>query len=313
MKLKDVYGLLKGTYDHWSDANTSEMGAALAYYTAFAVSPLVLIALTVATWIMGGPDAAKERVSTEVARTAGQPIADALQGFFNNPPDLGSGVLATTLAVVVLLFGASGVFGQLQLSLNTLWGVKPKPGRGIKGMLADRFLSFSMVFGTAFLLLVSLVISTALSALGGMLHPAPGFFAVLWQGLNLLVSFAVVAVLFALIFKVLPDATIAWRDVWVGAVVTAVLFTVGKYLLGLYLGRASVTSGFGAAGSLVVILLWVYYSSQILLFGAALTRVYSDRFGSHVRPAANAEPIAPAEQAKQGRPQTRPLDQHQPA
>src|SRR5690606_5334067 len=189
--------------------------------------------------------------------------------------------------------GASGAFAQLQDSLNTIWEVKPKEGRGIKGMLRDRFLSFSMVLVIGFLLLVSLAISAVLSGIGKFLAdllPMPG---AVMQALNFGISFAVTSLLFALIFKVLPDAEIRWRDVWVGAAVTALLFSVGRFLIGLYLGRSSVGSPYGAAGSLVVLLLWVYYSSQILFLGAEFTQVYTNRFGRKIRPKPNAEPLFP--------------------
>ncbi len=308
---KDIYELLKATYNAWSDAKASEMGGALAYYTVFAVSPLLLISIAVATWLLG-PEAAQARFNEELTATVGKPVADAIQSILVHAQGFGSGVLATVIGVVTLLFGASGVFGQLQESLNTIWGVEPKPGRGIRGLIRDRFLSFTMVLGTAFLLLVSLVISTALAALGHLLQPAPGVGAWVWQVVHALISFGIITLLFALIYKVLPDATIGWRDVWIGAVLTAALFTIGKYLLGLYLARGSVTSGYGAAGSLVLILVWVYYSSQILLFGAAFTRVYADRYGSHVRPTPNAVAVTPEAQARQGRPRAQPVGQHQP-
>ena len=192
-----------------------------------------------------------------------------------------------------MLLGAAGFFGQLQDALNTIWKVEPKPDRGWLAVLRERFLPFTMVLGTGFLLLMSLVLSAALEALGEFLTPEamPGG-AWLWRRLNLLVALAVVTLLFALIYKYLPDVRIAWGDVWVGAVVTAVLFTLGKYLIGLYLGRSGVSSTYGAAGSLVLILLWVYYSSQVFLFGAEFTRIYAIRRGSPVMPSANALPVS---------------------
>jgi membrane protein len=309
---RDIYELLKDTYNHWSDAKAPQMGASLAYYTVFSVSPLLLISIAVANWVLG-PEVAQDCFNNELTATVGKPVADAIQSILIHAQGFRSGVLATIAAVITLLCGASGVFGQLQESLNTIWGVEPKPGRGLKGIVRDRFLSFTMVLGTAFLLLVSLVISTALAALGHLIHPEAGFFAAVWQVVHGLISFGIITLLFALIYKVLPDATIGWRDVWVGAALTAVLFTVGKFLLGFYLARGSVTSGYGAAGSLVLILVWVYYSSQILLFGAAFTRVYADRYGSHVRPTPNAVAVTPEAQARQGRPRAQPIDQHQHA
>jgi membrane protein len=211
-----------------------------------------------------------------------------------------SGIVATVIAVVTLLFGASGLFGQLQDSLNTIWGVEPKSGRGIWGVIKDRFFSFVAVLGTGFLLLVSLVLTAGLSAMAKMfegLLPGP---EVLLQVLNFLISFAVIMGLFAMMFKILPDAQIAWSDVWVGAAMTALLFTIGKFLIGLYLGKSDVGSAYGAAGSLVIILVWVYYSAQILLFGAEFTQVYANRSGSRIVPTANA--VAVNGKAEGGRP-----------
>jgi membrane protein len=312
MTVNEVYGLLKDTFNHWSDAKAPRLGAALAYYTAFSLSPLLLICIGIASWVLGA-EVVQKRFSDELTAVMGPDVAKAVQSILVHAQGFGSGVIATIVGVVVLLFGASGVFGQLQDALNTIWGVEPKPGRGLWGLIHDRFLSLTMVMGIAFLLLVSLVISTALKSLGGVVAPAPGFMTVLWDIVNIVVSFGVITLLFALIFKVLPDATIGWRDVWIGAAITALLFTVGKYLLGLYLARSGTASGYGAAGSLVLILLWVYYSSQILLFGAAFTRVYADRYGSHVRPAPNAVAVTPEAQARQGQPQARPVNEPQHA
>jgi membrane protein len=199
-----------------------------------------------------------------------------------------TGLVATLIGFLTLLFGASGVFGQLQTSLNAIWGVQPKPGRGVLGIVRDRFLSFGFILVVGFLLLVSLFLTALIAFVGhwfsGM---APGM-ETLAQILNSVLSLAVITLLFAMIFKFLPDAKIAWRDVWIGALITAALFTAGKFALGLYLGKSGVASSYGAAGSLIVLLLWVYYSAQILFFGAEFTQVYANRFGSHVRPTDNA-------------------------
>jgi membrane protein len=198
------------------------------------------------------------------------------------------GVVSSILGIVVLLFGASGVFGELQGALNTIWEVAPKPGRGIWGTVRDRLFSFAMVMGVAFLLLVSLILSAALAAAGRFFERSlPGGEAV-WQIVNFVISFAVVSSLFAVTFKVVPDAKVRWRDVWIGAVVTAFLFSVGKFLIGLYLGKSTVASSYGAAGSIVLLVIWVYYSSLILFLGAEFTQVYAKRFGSRIRPSENA-------------------------
>jgi membrane protein len=231
-----------------------------------------------------GPEGGKA-IETMVAKGGTQP---------------GSGTLATILGVIMLLVGAAGLFGQLQDALNTIWEVQPKPGRGIWGFVQDRFLSFTMVLGSAFLLLVSLVISAALAAIGGLFGDWQT--GVVGQAVNQLISLAVITLLFAMIFKFLPDAKIAWRDVWLGAVITAILFTLGKFLIGLYLGHSSVGSVYGGAGSLAVLLIWLYYSSQIFLFGAEFTKVYANRFGSRIVPAKNAEPVTEEARAQQGIP-----------
>jgi len=300
MNLKAIYQLLKTTFDEWNDASAPRLGAALAYYTVFSLAPLLLLVIAIAGLFLG-EKAARGQIVEEIGDTVGGPVAESIQQMLEHAHSPTSGGIATAVAIVTLLFGASGVFGQLQDALNTIWQVKPKPGRGILGILRDRFLSMTMVLGTGFLLLVSLVVTAAIAALGKFLTPTalPGG-TYLWQGVNLLVSLGLITLLFAMIFKVLPDVKIEWRDVWIGAVITAVLFTVGKFLLGYYLGRGSVTSAYGAAGSLVVLLIWVYYSSQILLFGAAFTRVYATRFGSGVRPAPNAVPVTEEARAEQG-------------
>ena len=212
----------------------------------------------------------------------------------------GKGLLASVVGLIVLLFAGSGVFGELQDGLNTIWEVAPKVGRGVWGTIQDRFLSFAMVLGTGFLLLVSLVLSAALSAIGkwsASILPGPdSVFQVANQGISL----AVVTILFAMIFKVLPDVEIRWRDVWIGAVATALLFTIGKFVLGLYLGRAAVGSAYGAAGSLVVVLVWVYYSAQILYLGAEFTQSYARMYGSRIRPAANATAVTERARTEQG-------------
>jgi membrane protein len=212
-----------------------------------------------------------------------------------------SGLLAGILGVVTLLIGAGGVIGQLHDSLNTIWGVQPKPGNGLLSLLRERFLSFAMVVGLGFLLLVSLVVSAVLTALFQVLGGALPGGTVLWHAVELLVSFGFITLLFALMYKALPDVRIAWRDVWIGAAITALLFTVGKFLLGLYLGQSGVTSAYGAAGSLVLVLLWVYYSALIVFFGAEFTQVYATTYGAGMRPAENAEPLPQTAPPSSGR------------
>lgn len=303
MNAKVIWWLVRKTYEEWSEHKAPRLAAALSYYTVFSLAPLLLLAIAVAA-LTFGKQAAQGHIVREIRGTVGQPSAQAIEDMIRHASDTGSGILATVIGLGVLLFGASGIFGQLQDALNTIWEVTPKPGRGVWSVVKDRFLSFTMVFGSSFLLLVSLVVSAALSVLNEFLTPTslPGG-GYLWQLLNQAVSFGLITLLFALTYKVLPDAQIAWKHVGVGAAVTALLFTVGKYLIGLYLGQASVTSAFGAAGSLVVILLWVYYSSLVFLFGAEFTRVYALHYcGAAGAPKANAVAVTSEALARQGMP-----------
>lgn len=298
-RLRDAWALTKETGEGWDRDHVSSLAASLAYYTLLSLAPLVVIAIAVAG-IVFGEDAARHRIGDELGAVVGGEAARAIQQVVRGARAPAAGIVSTALGVVVLFVGASGVFGELQSSLNTVWNVKPKPGRGVAGILKDRFFSFTMVLGVAFLLLVSTLLTTALAAVGRYLGAAlPGGEA-LWHLLNLAFSLAVVTTLFALIFKIVPDAEIAWKDVWIGAFVTAVLFSLGKFLIGLYLGKSSVSSAYGAAGSLVVLVIWVYYSAQILLLGAEFTQAYAQRFGSRVKPAENAMPAdAPEVDAKE--------------
>jgi len=283
--------MLREAFRRWyDDDNTFRIGAALAFYTVFSLAPVVLIAVAVGGMVFG-QEAARARVAEEIAEFAGPQVGESFANMMQVIYERGSGALATVIGVVLLLVGASSVFAQLQDALNTIWGVTAREGRGVWGTIKDRFWSFAMVAAIGFVLLVSLIVSAVLAALGKWMVEAglPGG-PWLWQGIHFVVSLAVVTLFFALIYKVLPDVQLAWSDVWVGAAVTALLFTVGKYLIGLYLGHNSVASAYGAAGSLVVILLWVYYSSQILLLGAHFTYVYAQRSGRSVMPTPNAEP-----------------------
>lgn len=288
MNPKAIWSMLRETFNEWMDVNAPRLGASLAYYTVFSIAPLLLIAIAVAGQVFG-EQAARGEIYTEIEGMVGPTGASAVEGMLKQSNNAEGQTLGTLFGVVLLLIGASGVFVELQDALNTIWRVKTKPGAGLMAMIRARFLSFAVVVSTGFILLVSLIASAALAGLSKFWTPdavAGGTF--LWQGVNWLVSIGFITVLFALLFKVMPDVKIAWRDVWVGAAVTAVLFTLGKYLIGLYLGQSSVTSPFGAAGSLAVLLIWVYYSSQLILFGAEFTRVYALHRGARVVPTANA-------------------------
>jgi membrane protein len=302
MKPKDVVNLFTQTIADWSEDRVPRMGAALAYYSVFSIAPLLLLVIAVASHLFG-EKAAQGAIVSDLGDTLGTPVAKAIQDMLENARDSGSTSLATVLGIAILFFGASGVFVELQDALNTIWRVQPKPGRAWLTVLRERFFSFTMVVGTGLLLLVSLVISAALAAVGKYLSNAalPGGVA-LWQGVTWLVSLAFIALAFALIYKVVPDVKLRWRDVWIGAVLAALLFALGKFALGLYLGWGTTTSAYGAAGSLVVLLLWVYYSAQILLFGAEFTRIWAQKHGSRGVPADNAVGVTAETRARQGMP-----------
>lgn len=279
--LKIWWPLLKDTAQKWSADKAPRLGAALSYYTVFSLVPLLVLTIAIAG-LAFGKEAAQEAMMEQIAGLVGPQSAAAIKQMMDIAQKPSSGAVASLIAIGTLLLGASGVFAQLQDALNTVWGVEPKAGRGIWGAIKDRFFSFVAVLGTGFLLLVSLVLSAALAAFGKLfLSWLPGQEAVLHVA-DLAVSFGVITLLFAMMFKLLPDAKIAWRDVWVGAGLTSLLFTIGKFLIGLYLGKADIGSAYGAAGSLVILLVWVYYSSQILLFGAEFTSVYANRYGSRI-------------------------------
>jgi len=267
------------------------LGAALAFYTVFAIAPLFVIVLAIAAFWFGQEAAQRElfaQVHSLVGNEGGKAI-EAIVAAANKPV---AGIWATGGALLTLLVGATGVFVQLQDALNTIWNVQRLPGHGLRNFLKDRLRSFAIVLSIGFLLLVSLVLSAILSALGKFMSGLLPAQEMVWQIINWIVSFGVITFLFAMIFKILPDVKINWHDVWVGAALSALLFDMGKLLLGLYLGRSSVASAYGAAGSLVVVLLWVYYSAQILLFGGEVTHLYADRYGSRVRPVAGAKFVA---------------------
>jgi membrane protein len=274
-----ILALLKQTVSEWSEDKASTQAASLAYFTVFSIAPILIIAIAVAGLIFGKAAASGE-IQTQIQGLVGTSGAKVIEDMVTSASKPSSGILATALGIVALAFGATGVFAQLQDSLNIIWKVKPKKTNGVLSFLRTRFLSLAMVLGVGFLLLVSLVLSAALSAVGSYLsHLVPGW-EIVWQTANVLISFAVVTVLFAMIYKVLPDTRVAWGDVWLGAAVTALLFSIGKLGIGLYLGKSSVASSYGAAGSLAIVLTWVYYSSMILFLGAEFTQVYARSHGS---------------------------------
>jgi membrane protein len=277
MKLAATWSMVKDTGKQFLAHKGPRLGAALAYYTALSVSPLLLVVLAIAGAVFGEP-AARGEVAHQIENTVGHQGAEAIQSMLAAHQSPSTSLVMTIVGVVALVVAATGVFAQLQDALDTIWDAKPDPKAGIWTMVKDRLLSFAVVCGLAFLLLASLVFSAILSALSGWLDQWLPVGAV--QIANQALSFALTAVLFGFIFKVLPHARPAWSDVWPGALVTAVLFAIGKYLIGLYLGHAVPGSAYGAAGSFVVLLIWIYYSSQIVLFGAEFTRVNAKSRGS---------------------------------
>jgi membrane protein len=283
----NTWFLVKTTVSDWIDDNAPRLAAALAYYSLLSLAPLVVLAIAIAGLVVS-EDAVRGGIAHQLGGLVGATGAAAVQSIVKSAKAPTTGIVSTVVGVVVLLFGASGVFGELQSALNSIWEVAPRPGRGLRGLIKDRLFSFAMVTGVAFLLLVSLIVSAALAAMGRFLsHALPGG-EVFWQLLNFVISLGIVTGLFALMFKTVPDAEVAWRDVWAGAFVTAVFFTFGKFVIGLYLGKSAIASSYGAAGSLVVLVVWVYYSASILLFGAEFTQVYASNRGSRIRPAENA-------------------------
>ena len=296
---KNAFGLFKQTAIEWLDDKAPQLGAALAYYTVFSLAPLVLILLAIIGVIFrDDPAGAWSRVTEQMGyfldRSAVQVVTDIAQ----EASKPGKSTIATIVGIALALFGASGVFGQLQDALNTIWGVKAKPGQGIMSFLRARFVSFAMLGGVFFMLLVSLAIEALLKGFSHYVQSAlPGGLTIA-VSVYLLFDLAVVTVIFAMIFKFLPDAEIKWQDVWIGAIITALLFGVGKWALGLYLGSGAAASAYGAASSLITLLLWIYYSSQILLFGAEFTQVYANWAGRRVKPSEHAVPIETKEVEK---------------
>ena len=279
MNLKTVLSLLKETFTEWQEDKAPTLAAALAYYTVFSLAPLLIIVIAIAGLVFG-TEAAQGQIVAQLQSLIGKDGAETVQDLIVNASHPKSGMIATLVGVATLLWGASNVFTNLKEALNTIWNVTPAPGRGIWGFLQDRVLSFAMILGIGFLLLVSLVISALLAAvsywLNGLLHLPVG----IWQIVDFAISFGVVTLLFALIYKLLPDVNLAWNDVWIGAAITSVLFTIGKSLIGIYLGSSGIASTYGAAGSFVIILLWINYSAQILFLGAEFTQVWANRYGS---------------------------------
>ncbi|HET6597326.1 MAG TPA: YihY/virulence factor BrkB family protein [Anaerolineales bacterium] len=307
-----MLNLIKDTFREWREDAANRLAAALAYYTTFSLAPLLVLILAIAG-LVSGREAAQTQTMAQVEDLIGVEGREFVEGMIESASQPETGLAATFIGAVTLLFGALGVFGELQNSLNTIWEVKPKPAKnwidGVKRFVLRRLLSFTMVLGIGFLLLASLVVSAAVSAFGeyiGTRWPMADF----WLNLiNFIVSFLVVTFLFAMIFKFLPEIKLAWKDVWLGAAVTSALFSLGKFLIGLYLGRSEVGTTFGAAGSLAILLIWIYYSAQILFFGAEFTQVYANRYGSKIVPDPDMVKLSEVERAHKGIPHEKKLEE----
>jgi len=297
MKPRSLWKMLKTIFLKWLNDDPFQSAAALSYYTLFSLAPLLVIAIAVASFVFDR-EAAQNQIVSTIQGLIGYDSARAVQAMIQNASNRPeTGMFSTLLGGIFLLFGAGGVVGQLQNTLNTIWGVEAQSDNGVHAFIRKRFISFAMVLGVGFLLLVSLAVSAFISGLtrfvGGLYEEV----AVIIELLDVIISFGFVTFLFGMIYKFLPDVEIQWKDVWVGAALTSILFTVGKFFIGFYLGTSGVTSVYGAAGSLITILLWVYYSALIFYWGAEFTQVYSSHYGSGVVPPINVESYAAASEA----------------
>ena len=279
-----LWAVLNAAVAGWWNDNVPRMGAALAYYTFFSLAPIFIVAIAIAG-LAFGEEAVRGEIVGQIEGLVGHDGAQAVQAMLEGAAKPSSSILATILGVITFFLGATGAFLELQVDLDAIWRVKPKSrGSFLRDLLMQRLISFGLVLGFAFLLLTSLVVSAALAAAHRYMGNAFPGVAVLWEAVNVVVSLGVITLLFAMIFKVLPDVKLGWSDVWVGALVTAGLFTIGKFLIGLYLGTSTFASTYGAAGSVIVILVWVYYTSQLILLGAEFTRAYVEQFGPRPPP-----------------------------
>lgn len=309
--MKKYFGLIKDAGKDFMADNAPRLGASVAFYTIFSLSPLFIIVIAIASLVFH--EHAGAQIYREISAVVGPKGAETIQAIMNQPATQKHGALASVIAIVTLLIGSTGVFMELQAALNRIWEVEVKPGTGIWGFVRQRLLSFAMVLSVGFLLLVSLILTAAISGFGKYLSGAmPGLEAIS-QILNSVASFGVITVLMALIFKYMPDVRMPWREVWLGAAITSLLFVVGKLGLGMYLAKNTTANAFGAAGSLVLLLMWVYYSAQILFFGAEVTQAYVKLRGSKVVPAKHAkvkkeedQRKAPATEGRPGEEKPRP-------
>jgi membrane protein len=277
-----IIEMLKDTFSDWKEDNALMLAAALAYYTIFALAPLLVIIIAIAGFVFG-QEAARGQIVAQTQGLIGDQSASIMQVIIENAGKSGKGILATVVGIITIIVGATGIFSMLQGTLNTIWDVKPRASRGILGIIKGRIPSFMMVLGAGFLLLASLAISAGITVLGPYLAGLMSNY-ILLQSVNVIASFLAITFVFALVYKIIPDIDIAWGDVWIGAAITSLLFSLGKFLMGLYLEHSAIESIFGAAGSLVVLLLWIYYSANILLLGAEFTHVYAKTRESRMIP-----------------------------
>jgi membrane protein len=281
MSLKAVCNLFERAFSEWRHDKASRLGAALAYYALFSLSPSLIIVIAVAG-LLFGREAAEGRILAQIQGIVGPDVAGAIRGMLESAQKPSSGILATLLGLLTLLFGATGVLVELQDALNTVWEIPPASRSGWREIIKSRVVSLAILLAGGFLLLLTLALSAALGAIEHLFGTSVPGWVYLGQAADLFLSFGLAALLFAVIFKYLPDIEIQWNDVWIGAAVTSFLFTIGKTLIGLFIGKSSVASVYGAAGSLVALLIWVYYSTQIFFFGAEFTQVYANQFGSRL-------------------------------
>jgi len=296
MKTQKILQLLTLTFSRWNDHDAPRLGAALAYYTLLSIAPLLIIAITICA-VVFGQSSTEQQVLGQAKALVGTDGANAIQLLMTSASHQGAGVAATVIAVAALLFGASGVLVELQDSMNTIWDATPKTASTWRGVIWQRVVAFGMVLGLGFLLLISLLCSAAIQVVERFFTSLVPVSPQILETANVVFSLLAISVLFALIFKYVPNASIVWWDVGIGAVVTAVLFTIGKFLLAWYLGTAGIASAYGAAGSIVALVVWVYYSAQIFLLGAIFTRVYASNYGSHAEAPPKQQPVIRVAQA----------------
>jgi membrane protein len=289
--MRPILDLLKTALADWWNDNTFRLAASLAFYTIFSMAPVLLIAVTFAS-VLFGQDAATQQIVREIGGLVGEEGAETARQVLRAGLRIEGNILATAIGLGAILFGATVVFAELQAALNQIWDVQVRPDKNVVfQVLRSRLLGFGIALSVGFLLIVSLLVDAALSAAESFLGDRIADLPIMWRLLNWVGSFVIITLLFGLIYKVLPDVKITWRDVGIGAVVSAALFTVGKKLIGLYLGQAAIGSAYGAAGSFVVLLVWIYYSALIAFFGAEFTQVYTRRYGSRIRPQRHAQRI----------------------